>query len=363
MNPTPLKSILAALLLSAPVFAGENDKKAVAPAEPEAQPWRFSMAIPGWIPWVTGETGINGTNANLKLGPDDIVPKLDMIVPLRAEAHKGRFGIMGDYLYMSLSGSVGTPGMVKKLDIRMDQHLAEIALSWRVVESERGWLDVIGGVRYTNLYQRQTLHAEENVINETSQRLVDTVADRIASGVKERLVPLVQQRVANQLAVLQDRNPILPGSPIGDALRGLVTQRVLNLLEQRQAALRAAIQSGVPTRVNDAKAKLAGEIANALKGKLDTTVARTDDWWDPFVGLRGRYNLSKKYYLTGRGDIGGFGVGSELAWQINAGLGCQVTPNVFTEITYRLYDVNYRQNGFMMDALTHGPEITLGINF
>lgn len=357
-------SIFATVVLGATAFAGDSDKKAIAPAESDpAQPWRFALSLPGWIPWQTGEIGINGTTSHIKLGPNDLIPKIDMIASVRTEAHKGRFGIMGEYSYMSLSDGVGATGLVKKLDVRMDQHLGELALSWRVLEGERGWLDVFGGVRYTNLYQQVGLHPNDGAIDDASQRLVDTVADRLARGVKERLAPLIQDRITDRLTSLRENAPTLPQGPLGDAIRGAVARRVQAIVDQRRAELDGAIKSGVQARVNAVKASISREIAHALKDKLDTRVARTDDWWDPFVGLRGHYDLSKAFYLTGRADIGGFGVGSELAWQVNAGLGCRVTRNLYTEMTYRLYDVNYRHGGLTYDVLTHGFELSAGINF
>lgn len=357
-------SIFATLVLGATALAGDSDKKAIAPAEPEAaQPWRFALSLPAWIPWQTGEVGINGTTSHIKLGPNDLIPKIDMIASVRAEAHKGRFGIMGEYSYMSLSDGVGAAGLVKKLDVRMDQHLGELALSWRVLEGERGWLDIFGGVRYTNLYQRVGLHPDDGAIDDASQRLVDTVADRLARGVKERLAPLIQERISDRLTSLRENAPTLPQGPLGDAIRGAVARRVQAIVDQRRTELNGAIKSGVQARVNAVKASISREIAHALKDKLDTRVARTDDWWDPFVGLRGHYDLSKAFYLTGRADIGGFGVGSELAWQVNAGLGCRVTRNLYTEMTYRLYDVNYRHGGLTYDVLTHGFELSAGVNF
>lgn len=357
-------SILAVLVLGATALAGDNDKKAITPTEPEpAQPWRFSLSLPAWIPWQTGEVGINGTTSHIKLGPNDLIPKIDMIATVRAEAHKGRFGVMGEYSYMSLSDGAGATGLVKKLDVRMDQHLGELALSWRVAEGERGWLDAFGGVRYTNLYQAVGIHPDEGAIDDASRRLVDAVADRLAHGVKERLVPLVQQRVTDRLTSLRENAPTLPQGPLGDAIRGAAAQRVRAIVNQRRAELDGAIKSGVQARVDAVKASISREIAHALRDKLDTRVARTDDWWDPFVGLRGHYDLSKAFYLTGRADIGGFGVGSELSWQVNAGLGCRVTRYLYTEMTYRLYDVNYRHDGLTYDVLTHGFELSAGINF
>ncbi|MDR3402573.1 MAG: hypothetical protein P4L99_08745 [Chthoniobacter sp.] len=357
-------SILASLTLSTVSLAGEADQKTITPVEPEPpQPWRFSLSLPGWIPWQTGETGINGTTSHLKLGPNDLIPKIDMIASVRAEAHKGRFGVMGEYSYMSLSDGVGAAGLVKKLDVRMDQHLGELALSWRLAESERGWLDAFAGVRYTNLYQAVGIHPDDGAIEQASQGLVDTVADRLAKGVSERLVPLIQDRITDRLAALRERDPVLPQGPLGDALRGALAQRVQAIIKQRQAALDGAIKSGIQARIDAAKAKLSHDLANAIKDQLNTRVARTDDWWDPFVGVRGHYDLSKAFYLTGRADIGGFGVGSELAWQVNAGIGCRVTRNLYSEMTYRLYDVNYRRDGLIFDVLTHGIELSAGINF
>jgi hypothetical protein len=43
------------------------------------------------------------------------------------------------------------------------------------------------------------------------------------------------------------------------------------------------------------------------------------------IGVRGRYNLSKAFYLTAQTDIGGFEIGSDIAWQGYAAVGCQVT--------------------------------------
>lgn len=364
MNHILTSSIFAVLALGVTAFAGENDKKAITPTEPEqAQPWKFALSLPAWIPWQTGEVGINGTTSHIKLGPNDLIPKIDMIAYVRAEAHKGRFGIMGEYSYMSLSDGVGAAGLVKKLDVRMDQHIGELALSWRVVEGERGWLDVFGGVRYTNLYQALGLHADEGAIDNASQRFVDTVADRLARGAKERLAPLIQERITDRLTSLRENAPALPQGPLGDAIRGIVARRVQAIVEKRRAELDGAIKSGVQARVAAVKASISREIAHALTEKLDTRVARTDDWWDPFVGLRGHYDLSKAFYLTGRADIGGFGVGSELSWQVNAGLGCRMTRNLYTELTYRLYDVNYRHDGLTYDVLTHGFELSAGLNF
>ncbi|MGC4074514.1 MAG: hypothetical protein QM760_18850, partial [Nibricoccus sp.] len=167
-----------------------------------------------------------------------------MIAAVRGEAHKGRFGIMGEYSYMSLSDGVGASGPVKKLDLQLDQHVGELAVSWRLWQGERGWLDAFAGVRYTNLHQALGIHPDDGAIQVASQGVVDAVADRIAAGVSERLVPLIKDRVTDRLAILRDNAPTLPEGPLGDFLRQKVAERVQKVISQRRAELDGAIKSG-----------------------------------------------------------------------------------------------------------------------
>jgi hypothetical protein len=42
-------------------------------------------------------------------------------------------------------------------------------------------------------------------------------------------------------------------------------------------------------------------------------------------------NLSKAFYLTAESDVGGFGIGSDVAGQAYAALGCQITRSLYSE--------------------------------
>ena len=84
---------------------------------------------------------------------------------------------------------------------------------------------------------------------------------------------------------------------------------------------------------------------------------------EPFIGLRGRLNLTERSYLAGRGDIGGFGAGSELAYNLFGGIGCQLTPSVATEIGWRHLAMDYSKGGFVYDAETSGAYLGLRIRF
>jgi opacity protein-like surface antigen len=106
--------------------------------------------------------------------------------------------------------------------------------------------------------------------------------------------------------------------------------------------------------------------ADALTNQLNRGFSFYDSWVDPLIGLRGRLNLSKAFYLIAETDLGGFGKGSDIAWQAYAALGCQITRNIYSEVGYRyLYD-DFRDesaNDFLYQLSLHGAQITVGLKF
>jgi hypothetical protein len=91
------------------------------------------------------------------------------------------------------------------------------------------------------------------------------------------------------------------------------------------------------------------------------------DWIDPLVGGRWIWNFAEDWAFVGRGDIGGFGVGSNFAWQAAGMLEWQPFKYVSFLAGYRAVGMDY-ENGnqrspdyFNFDATVHGP--VLGINF
>lgn len=94
-------------------------------------------------------------------------------------------------------------------------------------------------------------------------------------------------------------------------------------------------------------------------------VDKSQEWIDPFLGGRWLWNFAEKWSVIARGDIGGFGLGSDLSWQL-AGL-VEWQPFKYASFLagYRALDVKYETGSgndyFKFDATIHGP--ILGINF
>lgn len=99
-------------------------------------------------------------------------------------------------------------------------------------------------------------------------------------------------------------------------------------------------------------------------------VARSGDidWVDPMIGLRLRHDFAGGDRLQLRGDIGGFGVGSEFSWQLMAAYAHDFTwgDSVLSlAVGYRVLDVDYSTgsglNQFDFNTTLHGP--LLGLTF
>lgn len=96
----------------------------------------------------------------------------------------------------------------------------------------------------------------------------------------------------------------------------------------------------------------------------------SENWWDPIVGLRYKWQMSEKWRLTLRGDVGvGFGAGdtSDSTWNAVGLIHFQPWKHVGFLGGYRALDVDYETgsgiNLFKYDMLMHGPVIAVNITW
>jgi hypothetical protein len=98
---------------------------------------------------------------------------------------------------------------------------------------------------------------------------------------------------------------------------------------------------------------------NPLGQKFSTS----QNWVDPLLGARLQTPLSPKLRFTLLGDVGGFGAGSELEWQVATFLGYQLNQRFTLQAGYRYLDVNYRSGGFKYDVAMSGMLLGATIRF
>lgn len=103
------------------------------------------------------------------------------------------------------------------------------------------------------------------------------------------------------------------------------------------------------------------EIVGLGKGR------ETKQWFDPIVGGRLMTDLTKKLVFTLRGDIGGFGISSDLTWNVSAVLGYRFTKLFSLWGGYKALGTDYTTGSgsdlFKYDTVTQGPVFGLGFSF
>ena len=276
------KALLAlALCASATAVAGDLDssKKAVVP--PEEDHWKFLLAVPGWLPNVDGTVGINGRTGNVSVPMKDIIPKIDMAWATDVEISKGRFGVMGELIYLSLSGSTYSDSVLRKIDVRADEYLADFTVRWRLWEGPHGFLDGLVGLRYTNIYQAVALHPNIPVINEVSQSLVDDLSAQVRKRIDEvlsqdrfriALEEAVKSRIEAKLESLTGPNPpsrqiqnaplaFSPITRLGRDLDRLILHAEVDLVKATVNAEEASDRRGAPGRCDQGCGRPCGAAA------------------------------------------------------------------------------------------------------
>jgi hypothetical protein len=350
-----------------PLIAGwagtQKEAKVVEqPSVKSTEPWQITVGGPGWLAGVSGTTGFHGVNSNINVSVGQILRHINVIYSFGGEVRRGRFGLLGDLLYLNAQAGDNGTGLVSKLDLGLQEFLGEFFGSYRVIEGPRGWLDLLAGFRYTYLGEQLGLQANNMAIDTASTQLVDEFAQQLATPNSD-LQTLIQRNIVDKLTSLNGHNLTLPVAPIASQQPGRIRNLVEQLIQSQESELAAAIRAGNQARVNQLKAQLTNQVAKSVTSELNRSFSFYDNWFDPLIGLRGRFNLSKAFYFTAESDVGGFGIGSDIAVQAYAALGCQITRNIFSEVGYRyLYD-DFRDTNFLYQLSLHGAQITVGVIF
>jgi len=362
-------------------------KETAPPNITQSEPWQFTIAVPGLMPSVNGTIGVRGVNANIDIGLDQILQHLDMLFAMRAEARKGPFGIYAEIFYVGLSDVAEVRGLINNIHEEVNPYIIDWGLSWRLINQPRWFVEFAAGSHYTNVYEQLTLNGDVVAIHQASQTFVTNISDDLIARLNNdisnsRFVAEVKNTIQADITSQIDkddslhrheRNPRIPIGPLGGRIEQDVARVVQNFVQEKEVALRARIdalhlrgearRAAVRRVVSNAEAQIADNLSVTLDSKLHQTISRDDGWFDPYLGLHTRYNFNKTFYAAVRGEIGGFGVGADLMWQVEGVLGINVTRNIFTEIGYRALAADFEEDNFKFDAVMHGPQITTGITF
>jgi hypothetical protein len=125
------------------------------------------------------------------------------------------------------------------------------------------------------------------------------------------------------------------------------------------------LEAGFGMRLNSVNAEVS-IFRNTIGGGTEPLGASVDRTWiDPIIITRFTHNINKWFFIA-RGDLGGFGIGSDFTWQAQGYAGYRFSKLFQASLGYRAIGVDY-DNGsgtdrFRYDMTTFGPNIRLGFN-
>ena len=105
----------------------------------------------------------------------------------------------------------------------------------------------------------------------------------------------------------------------------------------------------------DAKGTVTGFVARQRSG--------SQTWVDPIIGISGRVELGNGFALQAEGDVGGFGLVSDIDWQLLGTIQYQVADYLTLDAGYRYLAVDFDDGGFLFDVALSGPIIGASIRF
>lgn len=395
---------IAALLLvvtyvaTAPARAGDDGKKAVPVLDPVGEkplpktfevvpgkdsPWSFTIEPYAWLPGLSGNIGLGGLGpVHVDYGAGKVLSDFQWGAFLKGEVRYGKWGLLADGMFVDLETQADTPGILyNNTTITIQQGLAQLAVAYRVWEDHRGFVDIYAGARYN--YYGIGLSADLNTstISQLSTDITERVSSAIDSrvqsalgGVLNTLATAVATQVSQSLTERATRSVVgsvgyLP--PAKQRELSIVLTQVRNeiggLIQARAEAAVAAANNALTQELTNAVTSAEKKLAKALAKKLEDVLPveeEGDRWWvDPIIGVRAQVNITRWLYLATQCDVGGFGAGSQIAWNLNGAVGVNFTRYLFGEVGYRYYYLDYNQSGVLYQVAESGLFVGGGVRF
>ncbi|WP_163516338.1 hypothetical protein [Gelidibacter japonicus] len=101
-------------------------------------------------------------------------------------------------------------------------------------------------------------------------------------------------------------------------------------------------------------------IVNERNASTDAT------WLDPVIVARTQGQFNDNWIYKVRGDFGGFGIGTDFTWQLQADIGYQFSELFYTTLGYRIigmdYDIGSGSDRFLYNVDTYGAVVRFGFN-
>ena len=375
--------------------------------------WSFIIEPYLWGLGVDGTVGVKRFDSHVDYNPLTVVKHLDWGIMAEGEVRKGKWGILGDGFFAQLSASGDPPGpLYHHAKIKLQQGMVELALAYRIIDDRRGFVDIYAGARYNYFGINVDASVDEAGVQEIGDNVTQRIANQISAraqsalgaeeqkaetkiaqeevilredvrvleqDVRERIIATVESDIEKRLRqdladnsllhdALRDAEILRVTKGVRSEVRALVNStiaareaedraRIEARLEQDRARVEARIaqaRARAEARVAQAEKRLSKALSQELENRLPTSRSGNQWWIDPIIGLRTQVNFTRWLFLALQGDVGGFGAGSQIAWFASGSIGVNFTRNLFAEMGYRYFYMDYVKNGLIYDAAQSG---------
>jgi len=125
------------------------------------------------------------------------------------------------------------------------------------------------------------------------------------------------------------------------------------------------LEVGVGARINNITSGV--NIVITQGGSINKSGDKSTTWVDPLIVTRLKTWVNNKWLFSFRADIGGFGVGSQLAWQLQPDVFYRASRLLQFGLGYRIISMDYNKgtgsDRFLYDMDEYGPQVRIGFNF
>ncbi|MEX1119467.1 MAG: hypothetical protein WEB60_11820 [Terrimicrobiaceae bacterium] len=348
--------------------------------------WGFVIEPYLWAMGLSGDVGAKGLPpASLAFSSRRVIQNLDLGIFARGEIRKGRWGVLADGYYAALSGSASLDNRIyENASLNLQQSVVSLALAYRVIDDRRGFLDIYGGARYNYLGLQLEASLNESRITTIANNVTDAIGTRIQGAVDAAIAQAVdaaKSRVAERvdsvsiqrnLRLSLERNVdlrdliragLIRNDLTGGGVREALRQYIAARAEAKVAAAAGRASARLEAAASSAKRRLSKALARRITDSTPTYTSG-DQWWiDPIIGLRGQIHFTRWLYLAAQADVGGFSAGSRIAWNVQSTIGINFTRNIFAELGYRYFYVDYENDGFVYNMNSYGVFSSIGFKF
>jgi hypothetical protein len=157
--------LIAAAMLFGPLQANSEDSASniqTAPPQSNEDQWSFRIAPYVWATALNGNTGVDGHTTHVNATIGEVIEHVDGGAMLTAEARKGRWGLVTDFIYADLADrKFYDAGLLESVKLQVQQYIWTQAAAYRAYEDNGTWIDMLAGFRLVSMDQTLSVTARD----------------------------------------------------------------------------------------------------------------------------------------------------------------------------------------------------------